>query len=413
MSKKIEFIERAMEPGAKLAPLCREFGISRQTGYKWRQRFQEHGFEGLEEQSRRPKTSPLAFSEEVVAAVLEIRDAHPRWGPKKIHLLLRRRFGEQTPSKSTVARMLRRFGRVIERRARRPVSFIDKAPSVHADKPNEVWTVDFKGWWRCHDGGKCEPLTVRDAFSRFVFTVTLTRPSYAQVRRIFEALFRKYGLPAAIQCDNGIPFISVRSRAGLSRLSAWWVSLGIRVIRSRPACPQDNGGHERMHRDIAADVERAPAQNVATQQRILNRWRQEFNHVRPHEALDGKTPAELYHPSERRCRDTVPAAYPPHFVVKRIANNGVLGMHSDQIFVSQSLAGHDVGLEQLDDLRWRVWLHNINCGEIEIIPSWVDHVVPHTPGSASKRLKRHDARRRPRPQAAATAGRANEEQPSA
>jgi transposase InsO family protein len=402
MSRKIDFVERARAPGAKLAPLCREFGISRQTGHKWLRRFEERGFEGLDEESRRPKTSPLAFTEELVVAVLEARDAHPNWGPKKIHLLLRRRFGEQAPSRSTVARMLRRFGRIRERRTRRPLSFVDKAPTVRAEQPNDVWTVDFKGWWRSHDGSKCEPLTVRDAFSRFVLAVTLARTSYKAVRPILEALFRKHGLPAAIQCDNGTPFVCARSRAGLSRLSAWWVSLGIRIIRSRPACPQDNGGHERMHRDIAGDVERAPAQNLAAQQRILDRWRQEFNQVRPHEALEGKTPAELYRPSERRHRDAVPATYPPHFVIKHVFNNGGLSINGDQYFVSLSLAGHDVGLEQLDELRWRIWFHDIDCGELEILPEWIDHFVPREPGCPPNRPKRHDARRRTRPRAAAT-----------
>ena len=402
MSKRMDFVERATTPGAKLAPLCREFGISRQTGHKWLRRFEERGFEGLEEESRRPKSSPLAFTEELVVAVLEARDAHPSWGPKKIHQLLRRRFGERAPSKSTVARMLRRFGRVRARRVRRPLSFVDKAPTVRAEKANEVWTVDFKGWWRSHDGSRCEPLTVRDAFSRFVLTVTLARGRYEDVRTIFEALFRKHGLPAAIQCDNGTPFICVRSRAGLSRLSAWWVSLGIRVIRSRPACPQDNGGHERMHRDIAGEIQNAPAQTLAAQQRVLDRWRQEFNRVRPHEALGGKTPAELYHPSERRYRDAVRAAYPAHFVVKHVSKNGGLCFDGDHYFISLSLAGHDVGLEQLDELRWRIWFHDVDCGELEVLPSWIDHVVPHSPPRSPDGDERHDARRRVRPKAAAT-----------
>ena len=279
----------ATERGAKLAPLCREFGITRPTGRKWRQQFLERGPDGLEEESRRPKTSPLAVAEDLVAAVLEARDAHPSWGPKKIHQLLRRRFGDSTPSRSTVARMLRRFGRIQRRRARPLVSVVEKAPSVSADNPNDLWTVDFKGWWKSHDGDRCEPLTVRDACSRFVLTVTLTRTSVEHVKPVFEALFRKHGLPAAIQCDNGCPFIHVRARAGLSRLSAWWVSLGIRIVRSRPGCPQDNGGHERMHRDIAREIESRPADTLVGQQRLLDKWRQEFNHVRPHERLAGNT----------------------------------------------------------------------------------------------------------------------------
>ncbi len=394
MSKKMEFVERVVEPGAKLAPVCREFGISRQTGHKWRKRYLEHGFEGLEDESRRPKTTPLSCAEELVAAVLETRDAHPSWGPKKIHQRLRRRFGEQTPSRSTVARMLRRFGRIEDRRARAPRSLVERPPNVCASKPNEVWTVDFKGWWRSHDGSKCEPLTVRDACTRFVLTVTMARTSVGAVMPIFEALFRKHGVPAAIQCDNGCPFVSVRARAGLSRLSAWWVSLGIRVIRSRPGCPQDNGGHERMHRDIANEVEDAPARTAATQQRILDKWRQEFNHVRPHDALDGKTPAELYRRSERSYHGPLEATYPPHFMVRQVSRFGRIKLQGESYFVSASLAGHDIGLEQLDELRCRVWLHRIDCGELEVLPQLIDDFVPQVPTRTSKRFERHDARQR-------------------
>jgi transposase InsO family protein len=375
MSKKMEFVERAEVPGAKLAPLCREFGISRETGYKWLKRFRERGYEGLEEESRRPKTSPLAFAEELVVAVLETRDAHPSWGSKKIHAHLRRRFGDKTPSCSTVARLLRRFNRVRKRRARRPLSVVEHAPHVRAEKPNDVWTVDFKGWWKSQDGDRCEPLTIRDACSRFVFTVALKRPTVEEVKRVFEELFRKYGLPAAIQCDNGTPFINVRARAGLTRLSAWWVSLGIRVIRSRPGCPQDNGAHERMHGDIAAEVESAPAQTTAAQQRILDKWCREFNHVRPHEALGGKTPAEMYHRSERRFSRPLVPTYPPQFVIKRVHKHGSIKMAGDNHFLGASLAGQDIGLEPLDDLRWRVWFHHLDCGELEVVPAWIDDVV--------------------------------------
>lgn len=392
MSKKMEFVERAVEPGAKLAPLCREFGISRQTGYKWRQRYVELGAAGLEEKSRRPQNCPFAFAEEVVAAVLEARDAHPTWGPKKLHELLRRRFKDKTPSRSTVARMLRRFGRIQRRRRRPPISVVERAPNASADKPNEVWTVDFKGWWKSHDGERCEPLTVRDACSRFVFTVKLTRTRYVDVRPVFEALFRKHGVPAAIQCDNGAPFVHVRARAGLSRLSAWWVSLGIRLIRSRPGCPQDNGGHERMHRDIAADVECAPAASVAEQQRILDKWRQEFNHVRPHEALGGKTPAEVYRTSERRYRGPRHVAYPAHFMVKRLADAGAFRIGDERYFVSKSLGGHTIGLEPLSEFRWRVWFYHLDCGELEILPRRIEDYLPES----TTRLVTRDARVSPR-----------------
>lgn len=394
MSKKLEFAARAVEPGAKLAPLCREFGITPPTGRKWRKRYLELGPAGLDEESRRPKTSPLSLAEELVAAVLEARDAHPTWGPRKLHELIRRRFGEQAPSESTVARVLRRFGRIRRRRPRPPLSIVEQAPSIRAEKPNDVWTIDFKGWWKSHDGERCEPLTIRDAYSRFILAVKLTRTSVEDVLYVCEQLFRKHGLPAAIQCDNGVPFINVRSRAGLSRLSAWWISLGIHIVRSRPGCPQDNGGHERMHRDIAYEVETSPAQTVEAQQRILDKWRQQFNRVRPHDALDGKTPAEVYRNSERRFHGPIAFAYPAHFVVKNVLANGVLTLARDKYYLSASLGSHSVGLEQLDELRWKVWFHDVDCGELEILPDWIDSVVPRKPSTPPNRRERHDARRR-------------------
>ena len=295
MSSKLAFIEQAKKPHANIAELCREHGISRQTGHKWLNRYRARGYDGLEEGSRRPKASPLATGEEVVTALLVARAAHPRWGPRKLSGVLRRQLGDATPSERTVARILDRFGEVRHRRKRRGLSVVERAPQVIAKAANDVWTIDFKGWWRATDGRRCEPLTVRDAHSRFVLALALLpRSTGAEVQRVMTRLFRRYGVPKAIQCDNGTPFICVRSAAGLTRLSAWWVSLGIRIVRSRPGCPQDNGGHERMHRDIAGELQAVPEATVLLQQRACDRWRQEFNHVRPHDALGGKTPAAVY-----------------------------------------------------------------------------------------------------------------------
>lgn len=397
MSKKLEFAGRAVEPGAKLAALCREYGISRPTGRKWRTRYVELGPAGLEEESRRPKSSPLSLEEELVAAVLEARDAHPSWGPKKLRQLLARRFEERAPSVATTARLLKRFGRIEGRRARRSLDVVERAPDVVAERPNDVWTVDFKGWWRCHDGSRCEPLTVRDAFSRLVLVVTLTSTTVAAVMAIFTTLFRKYGLPSAIQCDNGVPFVHVRARAGLSRLSAWWTSLGIRLIRGRLGCPQDNGAHERMHRDIAAEVERAPASTMAAQQRLLDEWRQTFNHVRPHDALGGKTPAEVYQRSQRHyLGQPLPPPYPAHFLVKRVNRKGSIRQGGEEYYITASLAGYDVGLEPIEGLRWKVWFYRIDCGELELLPSNVEDFVPPSRARPSKRRERHDARGRGR-----------------
>jgi putative transposase len=360
MSLKMEFVERATA-GASVSALCREYGISRQTGHKWLRRYREQGYEGLEEESRRPKSAPLATAEEVVASILALRESHPRWGARKFVHLLRKEFGEAAPSERTIVRVLKRFGKVRSRAARRGASLVERAPEVVAKAPNDVWTIDFKGWWRTVNGDRCEPLTVRDAYSRFVLaTVLLERTDTAHVRAVMTRLFSKHGVPSAIQCDNGAPFISVRARAGLTKLSVWWISLGIKVVRSRVGCPQDNGAHERMHADMAADLQRAPERSKASQQRACDRWRQEFNHVRPHEALQGKTPAELYRSSPTKLKPRAPV-YPAAWTVRRVSSSGHVGLY----FVSSALAGQTIALEPLDALRWRVWFHLVSLDTIE------------------------------------------------
>jgi len=369
MSLKLEFVERAARRGARVSVLCREYGISRETGYKWLKRYQREGPEGLEERSRRPKKSPLAKAEDLVFAVLELREAYPRRGPKKLFVQLQRKLGADTPSVSTIKRILRRFGLVRQRRRPRVLSIVERAPQLCAQACNEVWTVDFKGWWRSRDGQRCEPLTVRDAFSRFVLAIkVLPSPSMDGVRRVFEQLFSRHGVPHHIQCDNGTPFINVQARGGLTRLSAWWVSLGIGVVRSRPGCPQDNGGHERMHRDLKADLQSFPAGTPGAEQRACDRWRQEFNHVRPHEALGGKVPAEVYKPSKRIAARTT-HLYPSHWIVRTVTDRGAVNVGGMQLYAGLALARQRVALEPLEGLRHRLWFRELDLGSAELVLS--------------------------------------------
>jgi transposase InsO family protein len=369
MSLKLEFIERAKAQDANISALCREFGITRQTGHKWIKRFEEQGYDGLDDRSRRPKSSPLALGEEVVLAVLEAREAHPRWGAKKLVVLLQRRFGEQAPGERTIARILDRFGKLRKRGTSRRVSVVDSAPAVDVQASNDVWTVDFKGWWHTTDGRRCEPLTIRDAYSRYVLAVRLLDSTKgAAVRKVFEQLFQRFGLPKAIQCDNGSPFVSVASRGGLTRLSAWWVSLGIQLVRSRPGCPQDNGAHERMHADMSGDLQASPADSRLKQQRACDRWRKQFNEVRPHEALQQRVPADFYVASPRRPRPRL-TVYPPGWIIRLVNPSGGIRVSGETYRVSAGLAGHHIGLQPLDGLRCRVWFHQMDLGELEIIPS--------------------------------------------
>src|SRR5438132_407956 len=291
MSLKLKFVEQACAPGANIAALCREYAISRQTGHKWLRRYHEEGPLGLVEQSRRPRSSPLTKAEDIVAAIVELRNRRPSWGPDKIARVIAARFGSEAPSRSTVARVLRRLGKV---KRRRPVArfwAVNGREHVDVRAPNELWTIDFKGWWKAGNGQRCEPLTVRDAYSRYVLAATLVGSTRGTVvKHVLQRLFREHGVPGAIQCDNGCPWVSTQSRGGLTRLSAWLMSLGIRLVRSRPGCPQDNGGHERMHRDLG-ELQLRPARSRAAQQLEVDRWLVDFNHVRPHAALGGKTTA--------------------------------------------------------------------------------------------------------------------------
>jgi putative transposase len=368
MGTKTEFVEKANLEGANVAALCREYGLSRQTGHKWLRRFRERGYAGLEEGSRRPKATPLATAEDVVMAIVEARRAHSSWGPSKLTTVLARELGELAPSERTIARVLKRFGEVRARRPKRGRNVVERAPDVVAKASNDVWTIDFKGWWRTLDGSRVEPLTVRDAFSRYVLAVQLTKTTAEAVRCVMERLFRKHGVPKAIQCDNGTPFISTQSRGGLTTLSAWWVSLGIRLVRSRVASPQDNGGHERMHRDMAIDVESRPAAEPLSQQRACEKWRHDFNHLRPHDALDGRTPAEVYKPVYVAPRPIV-ALYPGDWSVRRVHKSGQINIGRQNVFLSMALRGQRVAFEPLAGLRFRGWFHGVDLGEIELPPT--------------------------------------------
>ena len=349
MKLKEEFVLKALEPDRCMKALCGEYGVSRQTGYKWVLRFKAQGLPGLEERSRRPRGSPIATSGEVVLQVLELRRKYG-WGPKKLHKLLGKRLkAKEVPSRRTIARILERAGEAKKRRQGQPaVAAAAGAPRPEVKGPNDLWTVDFKGWWRAKDGARCEPLTVRDAHSRFVLcTVVLPSPKVEPVRKVFERLFEQYGVPKAILSDNGNPFACTRALAGLTELSAWWVSLGIEVLHSRPGCPQDNGGHERMHADMLA-LEAKSAPGLEAQQVACDQWRHEFNHIRPHESLQMKPPAEVYQPSGHQRHTQGPCvmttSYPEGAIFRRVVRTGYFSWQGRTIFVSRALRGHTVAV---------------------------------------------------------------------
>ena len=360
MNQRTEFALKALQTD-NFRALCREYGISPKVGYKWKQRFLEQGLEGMNEKSRRPRSSPEALGEEVICRMVRLKERHRHWGPRKIREVYLRQWGE-APSESSFKRVMERCG-LTEKRVRREVKETGRISSGRkAAAPNEIWTVDFKGWW--HDAqGRCEPLTVRDEYSRYVLELRAMPDARTQtVQACFERLFERHGLPGAIRSDNGAPFASSNGLLGLSRLSAWWLVNGIELERSRPGCPQDNGGHERMHRDIANELE-----GVAHHERqsAFDTWRREFNEERPHEALGMRMPAELYRPSEKTWRGTPEELSYPKMAARKVTRAGTIRYEAELIFISQALAGWQVGLAARTDGNLDVYFSRLLLGRLE------------------------------------------------
>jgi putative transposase len=364
---KKEFILAASSPGANIAQLCRDYEISRKSGYKWLQRYRAEGESGLDDRSRRPRHVGGLDGESVVR-IIELRRAYPGWGAKKLRQLLVRESGGHIPSAKTIARVLDRVGEPRVRKQRRRLHLVSrKCQQLAVKSPNDVWTVDFKGWWRTRDHRRFEPLTVRDAFSRYVLCLQMLGSTRGEeVKAAFEKLFERYGLPGVIRVDNGAPFACTSAPGGLSRLSAWWTSIGVRVSFSRPAHPQDNSAHERMHADVAAELEASPADDGDVQQRAADRWRRTFNEVRPHEALGMKSPADLYVRSPRHYRGVRPPSYPKTYALRRVTKSGCVHYAGKTVFVSESLAGHDLAVRRAHGGRLAVRFYDLPLGFVDL-----------------------------------------------
>lgn len=364
-----EFVLRALEPNANLSAICREYGISRKTGYKWLSRFKTSGRDGLCDRSTRPLSSPSSVTGEIVLRIIEIRRDHRRWGPKKIRVvLLREHTLDEVPCVRTIGRILKRAG--LSRPPRRRVavrSIAVGAPDTATQKPHDLWTIDFNGQWTTQDGSTVEPLTVRDHHSKFVLEARiLPSRSADHVRAAMEAVFREHGLPRSILVDNGTPFISTRARGGLTRLSAWWVALGIRLLRNRPAKPQDNGAHERMHLEIANEVEKRAGKNPADCQQLLDRWRIEFNNVRPHERLDGAVPAAQYRRSSRRLTSELEPLPREGYVLRKLTKKGFLSHQRRQFYVSEGLIGRRIHVKRLNENAAHLRYYDIDLGDMTL-----------------------------------------------
>lgn len=347
-----------------LTELCRRYGVSRKTGYKWIERFDENGPEGLHDRSRAPRDCPHRTSEEIVELLLEARLAHPRWGARKlIPWLAKRHRRIRWPAFSTAADVLKRNGLVADRRRKRHLNSLPSG-RTEPQHPNQLWTTDFKGQFRTRDGYYCYPLTVADGFSRYLLGCQAHASTQSlPAKRAFARLFSEYGLPEAIRSDNGTPFAAATAIGRLSRLSVWWIRLGIRPELTKPSHPEQNGAHERMHRTLKADTTRPPGGNRSAQQKKFDAFRREYNFERPHEALDRKTPADVYVPSPRPFPRRLPLPeYPGHFEVRRVSRNGGIRWKRGWVNISHSLLEEYVGLEEIDDGVWSLYFGPVLLG---------------------------------------------------
>lgn len=362
VDERRKFIEEYWTRHWSVGELAERYGISRKTAYKWIERYRQGGKGALAELSRAPKTRPHRVDQETARLILELRERHRFWGPKKLKAWLEsQRPDVKWPAASTIGALLKSHGLVGERRVKRRTP-LRTQPLAAATEPNLLWSADFKGHFRVA-GRYCYPLTITDNFSRYLLVVQSVRDTREQtVKPIFERAFREYGLPLRIRTDNGAPFAS-KAIGGLSRLSIWWVRLGITPERIDPGQPQQNGRHERMHRTLKAETASPPRPSEQVQQEAFDAFRREYNEERPHEALDQKPPASVYVPSSPEMPNEVPdPEYPHDFIVRRVAENGVVAWAGSRAYVSTLLAGEAIGIEEIDDGVAQLWFGPIYLG---------------------------------------------------
>lgn len=366
MEERLRFVARLLD-GEGMSDVCREFGISRKTGYKIWGRYQQEGVEALCDRSRRPVRYANQLPGQVERLIVETKREKPHWGARKIReLLIRRLAGEvRLPARSTVHAVLDRHGLV--KRARERRGRAQGTPLSAGALPNDLWCTDFKGEFRLGNGRYCYPLTVSDQASRMILACeALDSTKEGPVIETFVRLFKDRGLPAAMRSDNGLPFASPNGLYNLSKLSVWWLRLGIAIERIKPGHPQQNGRHERMHLTLKKETTRPPGMNSLQQQDRFDRFLSEFNDERPHEALDMRTPAELYTPSSRPYQGLPELDYPFHDRDILVTACGRICMHRKKINISTVLAGHRLGLKEVDDGIWLVSFMHYDLGYIDL-----------------------------------------------
>lgn len=356
MDEKLRFVFEYERDEQTMRDLCAGFGISRETGYVWLRRYRKLGAAGLLELNRAPRSHPNQTEAAVEQAVLELRQAHMRWGPRKLKRILERDQPYRPwPATSTIGEIVKRAGLVVPRKRRRRIE-PHAEPLAHAHHSNRVWCADFKGWFRSGDGTRIDPLTLSDAWSRYLLRCqAVQKTDTERVRAVFEAAFRQYGLPEAIRTDNGPPFAS-KAVGGLSMLSVWWIRLGIAHERIQAGHPEQNGRHERMHRTLKQDLR--PAHDWRAQQRELDRFRHDYNQLRPHEALDMQTPASVYVHSPRPYPARMPEfEYSDNMQVRTVRSQGHFKWKNKDIFLTHLLWGESIGLLPIGNNLFNIYFH--------------------------------------------------------
>lgn len=367
MDQKVLFIADWLRGTTTLTDLCLRYGISRKTGYKWLERYQKLGADGLAEASRKPHSSPQQTPYPIRQAIQKFRRCGDIiLGPKKIQVLLQQHYpNEPIPSKTTIYNILHDAGMVERRRRKQRVTpfFQPFAPVTNS---NDVWSADFKGQFKMKSGTYCYPLTIMDHKSRYLLCCQgFAGPRYEETQREFEVVFREYGLPQRIRTDNGVPFAS-RSAGGLSRLSIWWITLGIMPERIEPGKPQQNGRHERMHRTLKQAATKPPEGSFMTQQKRFDQFISDYNQHRPHEALQQQTPASCYQASERIYPEQPQElTYPDYYEILSVHHSGVIYYRSHMIYISHLLDGYRVGLNEIDQGLFDVYFGPVFLGRFD------------------------------------------------
>lgn len=367
MDLKIQFVADLNKERFSITDLSQKYGISRPTVYKWLERYKQLGIEGLKEQSRSPKSSPHRTPKKILDLVIQEKLKNRKRGPRKIRAQLKRRYPEiHFPAISTLAYWLKKEGLVEQRKKRLKVPPYTK-PFSGCRAPNDVWSIDYKGQFYMKNSRVCYPLTISDNFSRFILGCkALEGPRYNSTRCYIESIFREYGLPDAIRNDNGTPFAG-KCVGGLSRLSVWFIQLGIIPERIEKGCPQQNGRHERMHRSLKNDILDEAAKNHKEQQNIFDVYRHDFNNNRPHESLNDQTPNDYYQRSNR------PYVEHPHspeygydYTVRYVRRGGEIKFMGRMFFVTGLLAGQPVGLKEIADDTWQLKYSFYTLGSIDL-----------------------------------------------